>query len=80
MISGDSIQKIIQFNSQGIIDTRCPKIAQKVSKIDKKGGFSSKIANIDSKYDSFIYFTVKCNSKNYSISFFQEYSFQEIIQ
>ena len=38
--SADSIQKIIQFNSQGIIDTgrigKVPKIAQKVSKIDKK--------------------------------------------
>ena len=48
----------------------CPKIAQKVSKIDKKGGFSSKMANIDSKYDSFIHFTIKFNSKDYSISFF----------
>ena len=41
--SADSIQKIIQFNSQGIIDTgrigKVPKIDQKVSKIDKKGGF-----------------------------------------
>ena len=45
----------------------CPKIAQKVSKIDKKGGFSSKMANIDSKYDSFIHFTIKFNSKDYSI-------------
>ena len=37
---GDSIQKIIQFNSKGIIDTgqirEVPKTAQKVSKIDKK--------------------------------------------
>ena len=46
---------------------KCPKIAQKVSKIDKKGGFSSKMANIDSKYDSFIHFRVKFNSKEYSI-------------
>ena len=30
---------------------KCPKIAQKVSKTDKKGDFSSKMANIDSKYD-----------------------------
>jgi len=45
----------------------CPKIAQKVSKIDKKGGFSSKMANIDSKYDSFIHFRVRFNSKEYSI-------------
>ena len=45
-------------------------IAQKVSKLDKKGDFSSKMANIDSKYDSFIHFTIKCNSKDNSISFF----------
>ena len=45
-----------------------PKIAQKKSKIDKKkGDFSSKMANIDSKYDSFIHFTIKFNSKDYSI-------------
>ena len=63
--SADSIQKIIQFNSQGIIDTgrigKCPKIARKVSKIDKKGDFSSKMANIDSNYDSFNRFTIKFN-------------------
>ena len=41
-----------------------------MSKIDKKGDFSSKMANIDSKYDSFIHFTVKFNSRDYSISFF----------
>ena len=46
---------------------KCPKIAQRVSKIDKKGGFSSKTADIDSKYDSFIHFTIKINSKDYSI-------------
>ena len=34
-----------------------------MSKIAKKGEFSSKIDNIDSKYDSFIHFTVKFNSK-----------------
>ena len=28
------------------------------------------MANIDSKYDSFIHFTIKFNSKDYSISFF----------
>ena len=28
------------------------------------------MANIDSKYDSFIHFTVKFNSRDYSISFF----------
>ena len=44
-----------------------PKIAQKVSKIDKKGDFSSKTANIDSKYDSLIHSTIKFNSKDYSI-------------
>ena len=73
--SADPIQKIIQFNSQGIIDTgwigKLPKnyqkIAQKESKIDKKGCFSSKMANIDSKYDSFIHFSIKFNSKDYSI-------------
>ena len=32
------------------------------------------MANIDSKYDSFIHFTIKFNSKDYSISFFREYS------
>ena len=41
-----------------------------MSKIDKKGDFSSKMANIDSKYDSFIHFTIEFNSKDYSISFF----------
>ena len=46
---------------------KCPKNDQKVSKIDKKGDFSSKMANIDSKYDSFIHFTVKFNSKDYSL-------------
>ena len=33
----------------------------------QKGDFSSKMANIDSKYDSFIHFTIKFNSKNPSI-------------
>ena len=28
------------------------------------------MTNIDSKYDSFIHFTIKFNSKDYSISFF----------
>ena len=49
---------------------KCPKIAQKVSKIDKKGEFSSKTANIDSKTELFIHFTIKFNSKDYSMSFF----------
>jgi len=35
-----------------------------------KRGFSSKMANIDSKYDSFVHFSIKFNSKDYSISFF----------
>jgi len=43
MSSGDSIKKIIQFNGQGIIDSsqeeKCPKITQKVSKLDKTGSF-----------------------------------------
>ena len=38
------------------------------------------MANIDSKYDSFIHFTIKFNSKDYSISIFWEYSIQKIIQ
>ena len=71
--SANSIQKIIQFNSQGIIDTgrigkvpkNCPKSVQNRQ---KKGGFSSKMAKIDSKYNSFIHFTIKFNSKDYSIS------------
>ena len=51
-----------------------------MSKIDKKGCFLSKTANIDSKYDSFIHFTIEFNSKDYSISFFfQEYSIQKNI-
>ena len=69
--SGNSIQKIIRFNSQGMINTgwigKVPKNWPKVSKIDEKGGFSSNMANIDSKYDSFIHFRVKFNSKEYSI-------------
>ena len=49
-------------------------------KIDKKGGFSLKMANIYSKYDSFIHFTIKFNSHDYSISIFWEYSIPKIIQ
>ena len=57
---------------------KCPKIAQRVSKIDKKGGFSSKIADIDSKYDSFIHFTIKINSKDLiHYQSFWEYSSQK---
>ena len=32
--------------------------------------FTQKMTNIDSKYDSFIHFTIKFNSKDYSITFF----------
>ena len=72
--SADSIQKIIQFNSQEIIYNspigKVPKNYPKVSKIDKKKGVCpSKMANIDSKYNSFIHFTIKFNSKDYSIVF-----------
>ena len=49
---------------------KCPKIAYKVSKIDNKGDFSSKMANVDSKYDSLIHFMIKFNSKDYSIQLF----------
>ena len=41
-----------------------------MSKMDKKGDFSSKMANIDSKYDSFMHFTIKFNSKDNLISIF----------
>ena len=61
------LKKIIQFKRQGIIDTGQIKGAQKVSIMDKKGEFSLKMANIDSKYDSFIHFTIKFNSKDYSM-------------
>ena len=33
----------------------------------KKGGLSSKTANIDSKLELFIHFTIKFNSKDYSM-------------
>ena len=48
--------------------------------LTKKGDFSSKMANIDSNYDSIIHFMIKFNSKDNSISIFQEYSIQKIIQ
>ena len=58
---------------------KCPKNAQKVSKIDKKVDFSSKMANIDSKYDSLIHFTIKFDSKDYSISiFFRKIQFKKL--
>ena len=62
----DSNQKIIQFISQGIINNGLlVKVPKSVRNRQEKGGFSSKIANIDSKYDSFIHFTIKFNLKNY---------------
>ena len=72
--SGDSIQKIIQFNSQGMIITgrigKVPNNWPKSVQNRKKGDFSSKTANIDSKIELFIHFTIKFNSKYYSISIF----------
>ena len=70
--SADSIQKIIQFNSQEIINTgqigkvpkNCPKSVQNRQ---REGDFPLKMANIDSKVDSFIHFKIKFNSKDYSI-------------
>ena len=75
----------IQFNSQEIIDTRrigeVPKNYPKSVEIrPKRGLFIKKMGNIDSKYDSFFHFTIKFNSKDYSIIFFQEYSIQKIVQ
>ena len=72
--SADSIQKITQLNSQGIIDTgRAGKVLKNwpksVQNRQKKGEFSSKMANIDSKYDSLIHFTIKFNSMECSILF-----------
>ena len=52
-----------------------------MSKIDKKGGLSSKTANIDSKIELFIHFTIKFNSKYYSLSiFFRIIQFKKLIQ
>ena len=69
--SGDSIQNIIQFNSQGMINTgqigKVPKNWPKSAQNRQKGGLSSKTANIDSKIELFIHFTIKFNSKDYSI-------------
>ena len=48
--------------------------------LTKKGDFSSKMANIDSNYDSIIHFMIKFNRKDNSISIFQEYSIQKNIQ
>ena len=50
-----------------------------MSKMDKKGDFSSKMAHIDPKYDSFIHFMIKFNSKDYSISiFFRNIQFKKL--
>ena len=57
-----------------------PKIAQKVSKIDKKRGLFIKNGKYRSKHDSFIHYTTKFNLNDYSISIFWEYSIQKIIQ
>ena len=75
--SADSIQKIIQFNSQGLFDTgrigKVPKNCPKSVQNRQKGTFHQKwqilIQNM-----IHIHFTIKFNSKDYSISFFQEYS------
>ena len=73
-----TLQKIVAieegFNSQEFIDidriVKVPKNCPKSVQNRQKKGFISKMANIDSKYDSFIHFTIKFNSKDYSISFF----------
>ena len=49
-----------------------------MSKMDQKGDFLSKMAHIDSKYDSFIHFTIKFNSKDYSISLFRNIQFKKL--
>ena len=58
----------LKFNSivreSLILVKKCSKNRQ------KKGDSSSKMANINSKYDSFILFTIKFNSKDFSISTF----------
>ena len=64
----DSIQKKIQFNILGIIDTgrirkvpkKCPKKTEMI--------FLSKIKCINSINDSFLHFTIKFNSKGFPIS------------
>ena len=65
------MELLIQVKSEN-----CPKSV----KNRQKGSFPSKMANIDSQYDSFIHFTIKFNSKDYSIFIFQEYSIPKIIQ
>ena len=55
-----------------------------MSKKDNKGDFSSTMVNIDSKYDPFIHFTIKFNSRiiqnqsflEYSITFSQKIQFK----
>ena len=72
------------YSIQGMINTgrigKVPKNWPKSVQNRQKGGLSSKTANIDSKIELFIYFTIKFNSKDNSISIFQEYSIQKIIQ
>ena len=76
--SADSIQMKIQFDSQGIIDTdRIGKVYKNCTKIVQN---RQKMANMDSKYDSFIHFTIKINSKDYSISFFSGIFNSKIIE
>ena len=78
--SGESNQNIIKFNNWRIIETvrkvpkNCP---ENVQKRQKRGGFLSKIESSDSIYDSFIHFTIKFNSKDCSITFSSENSFQK---
>ena len=68
------------FNSivrESLILVKSEKNCKKCPK-QTKGDFLSKIENIDSIDDSFIHFTTKFNSKDYSITFFLEYSIQKI--
>ena len=67
--SDDSIQKTIQFSSQGIIDTGwIRKVPKKCQKKTKNLAFYQKLKT--SIHNSFIHFTIKSNSKDYSITFF----------
>ena len=82
--SGNSIQKIIQFDGQGIIDTgrvgKVPKNHPKSVQNRQKGGFSSKMAKIDSKHDSFIHFMKNSIQRILQYHFFQEYTIQKVFQ
>ena len=75
--SADSIQKIIQFNSQGIIGTgriKCPKIPKKVSKIDFSSKWQISIQNMIHSFFS------QQNSIQMIIQYqlFQEYSITKL--